>query len=81
MYVAETPYFAKSGKDGNANLNDLPAGEYQLKIWHPSMGMTSGENGAKVIIAESGVQKLDWSVTVKPITRIPRKTTNQDYSY
>ena len=81
VYVAETPYFAKSGKDGNANLNDLPAGEYQLKIWHPSMGMTSGENGAKVTIAENGAQKLDWSVTVKPITRIPRKTTNQDYSY
>ena len=37
VYVAETPYFRQIRKDGNADLNDLPAGEYQsrfgIRVW------------------------------------------------
>ncbi len=81
VYVAETPYFAKTAKDGNAAINDLPAGDYQLKVWHPSMGMTAGENGNRVNIQENGSQKLDWTIAVKPIIRIPRKTPTQNNAY
>lgn len=81
IYVAETPYFAKSDKDGNTHLSELPSGEYTLKIWHPSMGMMSGALGNHVSIQDNTSQKLDWTIAVKPIIRIPRKTPTQNNGY
>jgi len=34
VYVVETPYFAKSDAAGNAAIDDLPAGDYELHVWH-----------------------------------------------
>lgn len=35
IYVASSPYFAVSDAQGKIQLTDLPAGEYQINIWHP----------------------------------------------
>jgi plastocyanin len=35
LLVVSTPHFAKTGADGVARLRDLPAGTYELRIWHP----------------------------------------------
>ena len=37
IYVVDTPYFAKTDKTGSARIDGLPAGDYQLRIWHPYM--------------------------------------------
>ncbi len=37
IYVVDTPYFAKTGKAGSARLEALPAGDYQVRVWHPYM--------------------------------------------
>ena len=37
IYVVDTPYFAKTGKNGLARLEGLAAGGYQLRVWHPYM--------------------------------------------
>ncbi|HVK54723.1 MAG TPA: methylamine utilization protein [Burkholderiales bacterium] len=37
IYVVDTPYFAKSDKEGNAVLSALPPGKYEVKAWAPSM--------------------------------------------
>jgi plastocyanin len=34
VVVSETPYFAKTDKDGKFVLKDVPPGKYSLKIWH-----------------------------------------------
>ena len=34
VVVTETPYFAKTDKDGKFVLKDVPPGKYSLKIWH-----------------------------------------------
>jgi hypothetical protein len=34
VVVTETPYFARTGKDGKFVLNNVPPGKYILKIWH-----------------------------------------------
>ncbi|MBR7799705.1 methylamine utilization protein [Undibacterium fentianense] len=81
IYVADTPYFGKSKSDGNITVAALPDGEYTLKIWHPGMGMTAGENGKRVTISESNVAQLNWQVNLKPIIRIPRKTSGQGPGY
>lgn len=35
VYVVDTPYFGKTLADGTVKLINIPAGEYQLKVWHP----------------------------------------------
>lgn len=35
VYVTDSPYFAKTDKQGKARIKNIPAGPYQLKLWHP----------------------------------------------
>lgn len=46
VFAADNPYVAISGEDGSFTIGDLPAGEYELKAWHPVLG----EQSAKVSI-------------------------------
>ena len=35
ILVVGTPHFAKTDGAGNASLRDIPAGPYELRVWHP----------------------------------------------
>ncbi len=35
IYVGESQLLAVTGSNGLAEFNQLPAGDYQLKVWHP----------------------------------------------
>src|SRR5438876_11712950 len=35
IYVAESPYFAKTDADGNAVIGDLAPRIYRVRVWHP----------------------------------------------
>ncbi len=35
VYVGESPYLAVSNAEGRITLTDVPAGTYQVKVWHP----------------------------------------------
>ena len=37
IYVSETPFFATTDAAGAATLEDLPSGEYLVRVWHPGM--------------------------------------------
>jgi plastocyanin len=34
IYVVDTPYFAKSAKDGRVRIEGVPPGDYELSLWH-----------------------------------------------
>ena len=34
VYVVDTPWFAKTDAAGHASLADVPAGDYDLQVWH-----------------------------------------------
>ena len=34
IYVSESPWFAKTGADGRAQITDLPPRDYSLRVWH-----------------------------------------------
>jgi plastocyanin len=48
VFVAETPYFAKTDKNGDARLSDLPAGEYDVKVWHPTQRNATAKKAQKL---------------------------------
>lgn len=37
IYVTDTPFAMKSGIDGAATVQDVPAGAAQLSVWHPNL--------------------------------------------
>ena len=49
IYVLDTPYFAKTGTDGVAQLADLPDGTYVATLWQPRIV------GAKPMVVEQQV--------------------------
>jgi plastocyanin len=39
ILVVSTPYFAKTDANGIATLRDLPAGSYDVRVWHPQQAI------------------------------------------
>ena len=37
VYVVDTPYFGKTAKTGSVRIDDIAAGDYEVKIWHPNL--------------------------------------------
>lgn len=35
VLVVDSPWFAKTGKDGRAHIDGLPSGRYRLRLWQP----------------------------------------------
>lgn len=54
FFAAENPYYAVTDKGGDFKLADVPAGAYNVEVWHETLGKTSqkvtvkGKEEAKV---------------------------------
>jgi plastocyanin len=72
VYVAESPYFAKTGADGQATISDLPAGNYTLRAWHPRLEGKEDATERKVSIPRSGAVESAWAIALTPEFRIRR---------
>jgi plastocyanin len=81
IYVSETPYFAKTGLTGTVSINDLPPGEYLVRVWHPSMDGGEETTQRPVTLAADGPTSAEWQVRLKPNIRIPRAPTTSSPTY
>ena len=69
VFVLDTPYFAKTGADGIADISNLPPGRYRLEVWHPRL---AGKVGLELTVVEAGDTTQVVSVTLRPDRRIRR---------
>jgi plastocyanin len=72
IYVSESPYFAKTGADGTARLNDLPARNYEVRVWHPRLQGPEAATQRPADLTADGRAELSWKLSLKPDTRIRR---------
>jgi hypothetical protein len=72
LYVAETPYLARTDADGRARLENLPPGRYVVRVWHPRMEGTEEATARTVSLERSGAVELAWQLALKPSVR-PRR--------
>jgi hypothetical protein len=80
VYVSDSPYFAKTVADGSATLNDLPPGDYQVRIWHP--GLESSEQATmQQVTVSAGATESQWRVALKSGLRVPRVSGAAAASY
>jgi plastocyanin len=81
IYVSETPFFAKTGLLGTAVINDLPAGEYTVRIWHPSMDQAEESTNQHLILTADTPGLAEWKIGLKPSIRVPRVSGAASASY
>jgi plastocyanin len=80
IYVAETPFYVKTGATGSATLRDMPPGEYTVRLWHPSMDRAEETTSRHVTLAaEAGSE--EWLLGLKPNIRVPRVSGAASPSY
>jgi plastocyanin len=78
ILVLDTSYFATTGKDGTAEISNLPPGRYRLEVWHPRL---AGKVGRDLAVAEAGDTTQVVSVTLRPDRRIRRAPDSAGAGY
>jgi plastocyanin len=81
IYVAETPFFAKTGPLGTASIPDMPPGEYSVRIWHPSMDRAEEATNRQIVVGAEPVVNAEWQIGLKPTFRVPRASGAASPSY
>jgi plastocyanin len=72
IYVAETPYFGKTGATGTVKLANLPPGDYTVRIWHPRMNGIEESTSQRFDLKADSVVQASWRLGLKPEIR-PRR--------
>ena len=54
VLVVETNHFGLTGADGKLSLAQLPAGQYRLRTWHPSLPPGAAAQDQALMVAASG---------------------------
>lgn len=82
IYVSESPYFAQSDVTGQAVLNDLPAGRYDVQIWHPNL-QGKPEKTVQTVDLQSAAdsQALTFELKQKKVWKAWRSPTSGAGSY
>lgn len=60
VVVSDTPWYGKSGANGQLSVADVPAGRYRLRSWHP--GLPPGSAGLEQTVT---VAATPFSSTIK----------------
>jgi plastocyanin len=78
IYVLETPWFARTGADGMADLRDLPAGHYDVRVWHPGMKRPPEATTTRVSSSSRGGANAKFSLTLHPLQKPEPKPNPAD---
>jgi plastocyanin len=77
IYVVDTPHFNKTSRSGSAILQDLPGGEYEITVTHPSVlfpGQVTPAMPQKVKLEATTSQVIDVTFNFVPRAEPNRRT-------
>jgi plastocyanin len=52
--VVQTPWFAKTGSNGVAQLQQVPPGAYRLRVWHPAFPVGASALDQALTVSDQG---------------------------
>ena len=70
--VLETPHFDTTGADGHARIANLPAGTYDVHVWHPRLADGGAPTSRRVNSGPGKDERVEFILTLKPDVR-PRR--------
>jgi len=72
VYVSESPYFAKTGRDGKALLAELPPRVYSVRVWHPQIEAAEETTRKSIDVSQSRRVDAEWKLALKREVKIRR---------
>lgn len=57
VYVTDDPWFAVSDEQGRLNIDQLPAGNYSISLWHPQAPDMLPQAAGEVQVSAAGSQQ------------------------
>jgi plastocyanin len=75
VLVVESPYFGKTGPDGQVHIANLPAGRYRLQLWHP---LQKARVAASEIEVAPGGSRLNLALDARARESRPHTEVDQD---
>jgi plastocyanin len=81
VYVLETPYFDTSAANGRARIEDLPAGTYEVHVWHSRLAEGVEPSSQRVTITAAKDERVEFVVKLKPDLRPRRAPTGAGGRY
>ncbi len=76
VYVSESPFFAKTGKDGKAVLNELPTRSYTVRVWHPQLDTSEDVTQKTIDVSRDRRIEAAWALKLKREARVRRAPTS-----
>ena len=77
IYVLKTPWFATTGKDGTADLRDLPKGTYDVSVWHPAIKGSTETTAKRVSPSSQREANVQVTITLQPALNPESKPSSQ----
>ena len=81
VYVTDAPYFGKTAAQGQAELKDLPAGTYRVRVWHPRLDGTEESTGRQIQVKDNAPGSAQWVLKLKREFRPRRAPLPGDPGY
>lgn len=81
VYAVDTPWFAKTADDGTARLGNLPAGEYELRAWHPRLQGPAEATLRPVAVGATDDSRVALTIALHPDRRKPRPANYDNNHY
>ena len=72
IFVANSPYFAITDKNGKAEIKNLTKGEYNIEAWHPTAKGDAKDSRQST----AATTTLNFTLTTKPVWRAWRAPSN-----
>jgi len=69
LYVSDAPWIARSDGNGRAQLHDLPAGSYDVHVWHPRLRPGKPDLLQSSTVVGATVQTLTFPMSLLPDMR------------
>lgn len=77
IYVTAAPVYGVTGADGTLTLKGLPAGHYDLTVWHPDLSGAAATAGAE--LAEGTMAMADVAVALRSVRRVQQPSAEEAY--
>lgn len=79
VFVSDTPYFSTASDAGKGRIDNIPAGEYDVSVWHPRMKTSSKPAPIKARVGDGGSSKADFQLSLQNVWkawRAPAASSN-----
>lgn len=72
IYVVDSPFFVKTNKDGKGRIENVAAGDYEVKVWHYALALPVPDAKAMKLGATETASAA-WKVALRPLPPKPTR--------